>query len=482
MSRHRQLHPAAALAALLLLGLLRPALAQDDAASLYQRNCAGCHGPARQGTGLGPALSPATYRYGGSRDDLARIITRGIPSQGMPAFGGTLSPADIAALAAFLPARRVAGAGEPEPDTTPRPFDPVPGPVQALDYTVQVEVFADGLQTVWALAFLDARTALATERGGRLRLIRDGVLDPRPIQGTPTVHVSSHEWNQGGLLDIALPPDFADSGWIYLSYSHRLGSDTEGRDLVMTRVVRGRLRSHAWVDEEVVFQAPAAAYSDTAWHYGGRMAFAPDGQLLLPVGDRGTMERARDPADPAGKIHRLAVPAAAGARPAASLHSRGHRNPQGMAVDPGSGRVWATEHGPRGGDELNLIRAGADYGWPIASHGINYDGTVLTPHTRLDGTEQPVHFWRPSIGVSGLAFYQGEAFPLWNGKLLVTALGRRELRLLTLDGERVQHEETLLRTRGRPYEPVVGPDGAIYVVTDDPGQILRLRPLREQRQ
>lgn len=481
MPRPRFPRTIAALAAS-LLGACAGAASAQDGAALYQRNCAGCHGPARQGTGLGPALSPASYRYGGSRQDLARVITRGIPSQGMPAFGNTLSGADITALAAFLPARQQSGAGEPEPDPTPRPFDPVPGEVQALDYALQVEVFADGLQTVWALVFLDDRTALASERIGRLRLIRDGVLDPRPVQGVPAVYVSSHEWNQGGLLDMALDPGYADNGWIYLSYSHPMGADPRGRDQAMTRVVRGRLRDHAWVDEEEVFQAPAAAYDSTAWHYGGRMAFTPEGDLLLTIGDRGTMERARDPGDPAGKIHRLAVPSAAGAPVTARLHSLGHRNPQGMAVDPASGRVWATEHGPRGGDELNLIRPGADYGWPIASHGINYDGTVLTPHTRLKGTDQPAHFWRPSIGVSGLAFYRGEAFPLWNGKLLVTALGRRELRLLTLDGDRVQHEETLLRTRGRPYEPAVGPDGAIYVVTDDPGQILRLRPLREQRQ
>lgn len=486
-------HPAVfASLACMLVATSGPATAQSDPAALYQRNCAGCHGGDRQGTGLGPALSPQAYRYGGTRADLARIIGRGIASQGMPAFDGTLTPGQIEALAAFLPAREAAPE-EQEEDAedaaAQRVSDPVPGVTDTLDYAVRAEVFVDGLQTVWAMAFLDPGTALVVERTGRLRLVRNGVLDPRPIAGTPQVHVSSHRWNQGGLLDIALDPGYADNGWIYLSYSHPL--DGAGEDTrAMTRVVRGRVRDHAWVDQQVVFQADAAAYGSTAWHYGGRMVIDDAGGLLVPVGDRGTMERARDPSDPAGKMHRVqadggapaghAFPALPGALP--TLHSLGHRNPQGMAIDPDSGRVWATEHGPRGGDELNIIRAGADYGWPVVTYGINYNGTVLTPHTRAEGIEQPVYYWRPSIGVSGLALYRGAEFPLWNGKLLVTALGRRELRLLTLDGERVLHEEVVFRSAGRPYEPVVGPDGAIYLLTDDPGQILRLTAAAERRQ
>lgn len=483
----------------LLLGVLAavaaPAAAQTDAAALYQRNCASCHGADRLGTGLGPPLSSATYRYGGTRADIARVITNGIASQGMPAFAPTLSAAEIAAIAELLPARdadRAPEEDEPAAEEAPaREFDAVPGVHDTLDYAVRVELFADGLETVWSMAFLDADTVLVSERPGRLRVVRRGVLQPQPVTGVPEVYVHEHRWNQAGMFDIALDPDYGRNGWIYLSHAHPLdATGPEGGRLAMTRVVRGRLRGNAWVDQETVYEADHAHYGEPFWHFGGRLAFDPQGRLYLSVGDRGAHELSREPGRPSGKIHRLqpgAAPPADNpfhgrADALATVFSVGHRNPQGMAFEPGTGRLWATEHGPRGGDELNLVRRGGDYGWPVVSHGINYDGTVLTPDRRADGVEQPAWFWRPSIGVSGLAFYEGDRFPLWRGKALVTALAPRQLRLLTLDGDRVQHEEIVLTTRGRPYEPVVGPDGAIYLVTDDPGQILRLTAQQERPQ
>jgi Glucose/sorbosone dehydrogenases len=492
MPRHRLLYAIAVLAALLPAGVAR---AQDapqapgqapDAAALFQRNCSGCHGPHREGTRLGPPLSPATYRYGGTRSDIERIIRRGIPSQGMPAFGQTLTEAEINALADFLPTR--ATRPEEEGPPQPRPSDPVPGVVDTLDYAVRAEVFVDGLVAAWSMVFIDRDTALVTERVGRLRVVRNGVLDPRPISGTPVVHSSSHRWNQGGLLDLALDLDHARNGWIYLSYSHPLNPGAPDEEVrAMTRVVRGRIRDHAWVDEQVVFQADESSYDTNAWHYSGRLLFDPEGYLILPVGDRGTPERARDPADPAGKMHRMRGDGTPAGHPFAmqgtlpTIYSIGHRNAQGLALDPDTGRIWATEHGPRGGDELNVIRAGGDYGWPVVTYGINYDGNEITPHTRAEGVEQPRHYWRPSIATAGLAFYRGDEFPLWNGKLLLGTLGRRELHLLTLDGDRVLHDEVVFRSPGRIYEPVVGPDGAIYLCTDDPGQIIRLTAAAQRR-
>jgi glucose/arabinose dehydrogenase len=486
------IHAAALLGLMVIAGA--PAAAQTPAATLYQRNCASCHGAERQGTGLGPPLSTQAYRYGGARADLARIISNGIVSRGMPAFGGVLSAGEIDALAQFLPARDA----EPQPkpgeaaaEAKPRQFDTVPGVVDTLDYAVRAELFADRLETVWAMAFLDARTVLVSERPGRLRIIRNGMLQPQPVAGTPQVYVSSHEWNQGGLLDIALDPHYGENGWIYLSYSHRLDENgPEGKPLAMTRVVRGRIRGNVWVDQQVVFEADRSGYGEAFWHYGGRMVFDREGRLHFSVGDRNAKELAREPGQPVGKIHRLMADGSVppdnpfhGRNDAlASIYSLGHRNPQGITIEPATGRIWATEHGPRGGDELNIIERGGDYGWPVASHGINYDGTVLTPNTHAQGVKQPIHYWRPSIGVSGLTFYQGAEFPLWEGKLLVTGLAPRDLRLLTLDGERVQHEEIVFRAEGRPYEPVIGPDGAIYLVTDNPGQILRLTAQQERRQ
>ncbi|WP_202842251.1 PQQ-dependent sugar dehydrogenase [Luteimonas saliphila] len=486
-----------AVAPLLALAAGTSIAASPDGSALYQRNCASCHGADRQGTGLGPALSARTYRYGGTRGDIERAIHIGVPSQGMPAFGGILAAEEITAIAAYLPARE--GQAEPEPDEDeqaaaeepPREFDAVPGVVDTLDYAVRVEVFADGLETVWAMAFLDADTVLVSERPGRLRIVRDGVLQPQPVAGIPPVYVHSHRWNQAGLFDIAVDPEYGSNGWIYLSYSHPLDTTgPEGGPLAMTRVVRGRLRGNDWVDQQVVYEADHDHYGEPFWHFGGRMAFDREGRLHFSVGDRGVQELSREPGRPSGKIHRMlpdGTPAPGnpfqGREDAlASVYSLGHRNPQGMAFEPATGRLWATEHGPRGGDELNIVRRGGDYGWPVVTHGINYDGTVLTPHQRADGVEQPAWYWRPSIGVSGLAFYAGNQFPLWQGKALVTALSPRQLRLLTIDGDRVQHEEILVTTQGRPYEPVVGPDGAIYLVTDNPGQILRLTAQEERRQ
>lgn len=466
---------------------------EPDGKKLYEQNCASCHGVNFQGSGLGPALSPETYRYGGQKWDIHRIAKNGIASKGMPSFANSLDEAQLNAISKYVPTRRATEDPQVDTNTTPveaPKFDPAPGEVSTLDYQVKLEVVADQLDTPWAVAFADPETIFFTERIGRLRVIKKGKLLPEPVAGIPEVMVSSHKWNQGGLLDIALDPDYAKNGWIYLSYSHPVSDKSNaGNVMSMTRVVRGKLKNHKWTQEEVVWEAAAEHYNENFWHYGARLAFDTQGYLYIPVGDRGVQEHAREPGKPLGKFHRLhpdgSIPVdnPLRAKPEflPSIFSMGHRNPQGVARHPSTGQVWATEHGPRGGDELNILKAAGDYGWPNVTYGINYEGTLLTPHTRLDGVEQPVIYWRPSIGVSGLAFYQGREFPLWNHKLLVTALAHRELKLLTLDGDRVQHQETLIKFAGRPYEPAVAPDGSIYIVTDSPGQLLRLTAIAERK-
>lgn len=466
---------------------------EPDGKRLYEQNCAACHGREFQGSGLGPALSPDRYIYGGQEWDVYRIAKNGLASKGMPAFGSTLDEAQLNAIAKYVPTRQ--SAEEPQTDTTqatpePPKFDAAPGKVSTLDYEVNLEVVTDKLDTPWAVAFPDANTVLVTERVGRLRVIKNGKLDEKPIAGTPEVFVHTHQWNQGGLLDIALDPDYAKNRWIYLSYAHPV-PDKFKTDVIlaMTRVVRGKIKNHKWTQQEVVYEAAAEHYNDHFWHYGGRLVFDAKGYLYFSVGDRGVHEQAREPGKPFGKFHRLhadgRVPADNPFRGKpeflSSVFSLGHRNPQGLALHPGTQQLWSTEHGPRGGDELNILKPTGDYGWPNVTYGINYEGTPMTPHTRLEGVEQPVIYWRPSIGVSGMTFYQGGEFPLWQNKILVTALARRELRLLTLDGERVQHEETLIKFAGRPYEPAVAPDGSIYVVTDAPGMLLRLTSVAERK-
>lgn len=481
--------------ALLSLSLQTECQTDSNATALYKTHCASCHGSELQGTGLGPKLSPSTYVYGGREDDFIRVISNGIPSQEMPSFKNTLNEEQIKTLANFLPSRSVhKPALEAEKSEEPHTSGVIQAPakVSTLDYLVDIELVADGLETPWALAFISPTTILVSERPGRLRVVENGQLLARPIANTPEVLVSDHKWNQGGLLDIALGPKYQQTGWVYLSYSHSLSpknKTTEESAKGMIRIVRGKIIDHTWQQEEVVYQAHTDHYGKNFWHYGGRMLFDPNGDLFFSVGDRGAREQARELSKPFGKIHRLH---ANGATPSnnpflntknalPSVYSMGHRNPQGLAQHPRTGEVWITEHGPRGGDEINLLKPAGDYGWSKTSYGINYDGTLLTPHTSAPGIEQPLLYWRPSIGVSGLTFYQGDEFPGWRNKLLVTALATREIRLLTLHNNAVLHQETLATFEGRPYEAVVGPDGAIYIVTDSPGQLLRLSAAQERK-
>jgi glucose/arabinose dehydrogenase len=467
----------------------------EDGEQLYQTHCSACHGVAFQGSGLAPALSVDSYRYGGRREDFVRIIGDGILSMGMPAFADTLSEAELLALSEYLPARTaidadetIAGAENQRSDNVSKTF---PKRIQTLDHLIEIDVFADDLVAAWGIDFLDETTALITDKNGQLRVVRNGLLAPEAVEATPLVLADPHRWNQGGLLDVAVHPEYSKNGWIYLSYSHERSERDESENaLRMLRVVRGRIESGTWIDEETVFEADASAYGELSWHYGGRMIFDRAGFLYLTIGDRGKPERARNLEIPHGKILRLHPdgrvpsdnPYAGAGDVLPQAFTFGHRHPQGLAMHPGTGEIWSLEHGPRGGDELNILRAGADYGWPIASYGINYDGTLLTPDTHVEGTEQPVTYWRPSIGVSGGAFYDGDMFENWVGKLLVTGLGSRDLRLLTVERDRVIHQEVLLEIDGRPYEPVIGPDGAIYVVTSEPGRVLRLSAKSARKQ
>ena len=293
----------------------------------------------------------------------------------------------------------------------------------------------------------------------------------------PRVHASG----QGGLLDVALHPDFRENGWVYLSYA----AGHWGR--AGTEVARGRLRGHRLEDVEVLFRA--LPKSGGGRHFGSRLRFAPDGHLFVTLGDRGDRHRAQDPGDHAGSIVRIRddgnVPpdnpfvGVDGARP--EVFTVGNRNVQGLAFHPGTGTLFAHEHGPRGGDEVNVVRPGVNYGWPVISYGREYaSGVPVGEGTHRDGLAQPVHQWTPSIAPSGLTVYQGDRFPGWRGNLFVGALRFRLLARLVLDGERVVHEERLLEDRyGRIRDVRTGPDGLLYLLTDAPaplGAVLRLEP------
>ena len=348
------------------------------------------------------------------------------------------------------------------------------GTFESAKHRFHLVKVVDGLEHPWGLAFLPDGRMLVTERPGRLRIVADGWLVPEPVAGVPEV------WDdgQGGLLDVALHPGFAENGLIYLSYA----SPDDDNDAA-TAVARGRLVGARLEDVEEIYVA--LPRDDGGRHFGSRLLFA-DGYLFVTAGERGEPDRAQDVGDPAGSVIRLlddgGVPednpfiGQADARP--ELYSFGHRNPQGMAREAATGRIYAIEHGPKGGDELNLIEPGVNYGWPVITHGKSYMGFKIGEGTHKEGMAQPVHYWVPSISPSGLMIYDADRFPAWQGSFFAGALsGELLVRLEVADGKAVVEERMLEDLEERIRDVRQGPDGLIYLLTDHPeGMLLRLEP------
>ena len=338
-----------------------------------------------------------------------------------------------------------------------------------------VEIARD-LDHPWSMAFLPDGSVLVTERAGRLRLIKGGILQSEAIAGVPAVHTGS----QAGLFDIVLHPNFAQNKLVYLTFA--AGSKAANG----TQVARARFDGTALKDLQIIFKA--LPLKDTDNHYGGRMAFLPDGTFALTIGEGFEYrEKAQDLSSDLGKIVRLnddgTVPndnpfiGQAGVRP--EIYTLGHRNEQGLVFDASGGRLWETEHGPRGGDELNLIVARKNYGWPLITYGMDYSGAFVSPYTERSGLEQPVIYWTPSIAPSGLTIYRGDKFPAWNGDLFVGALAFKHLRRVHLDAQgNVAGQEQLLNDKHWRIRDVrLSPDGYLYVSTDEnDGRVLRLEP------
>lgn len=345
-------------------------------------------------------------------------------------------------------------------------------PPAAAEAEPQVESFASGLVHPWALAVLPDGRMLVTERPGRLRFVgRDGSLSG-PVAGIPEVFAEG----QGGLLDVALDPDFASNRLVYLSYSEPGPGGAAG-----TSVARGRLAGERLEEVEVIFRQDKVEGPN---HFGSRLEFAPDGNLFVTLGERFQFEPAQDLSNTLGAVVRIepdgSVPAGnpflgrAGAEP--EIWSYGHRNVEAAAIHPESGQLWIAEMGPEGGDELNLPEPGRNYGWPLVSWGRHYDGEdIPDPPTRPE-LAQSIRHWTPVISPSGMIFYTGAAFPGWRGDALIGGLSARGLVRLELDGTRIVGEHRIDIGR-RIREVAQGPDGAVYLLTDEPdGEILRLRP------
>jgi len=382
-----------------------------------------------------------------------------------------MRPAARAALLVALCLAAGGAAAQPQPSHFPDA-----GPA-ADARRLKVETVAEGLEHPWGLALLPDGRMLVTERPGRLRLIgRDGKLS-EPLAGVPEVRAQG----QGGLLDVALDPDFASNRTVYLSYAEA-GEGGSG-----TAVARAVLGAQGLSDVKVIFrQVPKVSGGN---HFGSRLVFDRAGHLFVTLGDRyAQRERAQDLSSTIGKIVRIrrdgSVPPdnpfvnRQGARP--EIWSYGHRNIQAAALDPATGQLWTAEHGARGGDEINQPQAGRNHGWPVITYGVDYSGAKIGSGTAAPGMEQPVHYFDPSIAPSGLVFYTGDAFPEWKGHLLVGSLKFTHLARLELRNGRVVSEQRYLQELGERIRDVEqGPEGFVYLLTDSPrGKVLRLRPAK----
>ncbi len=475
---------------------------RDDGpgAPLYAAHCAGCHGVDLAG-GRAHSLFDARWLSTTKDDRILASIKNGLPGTEMTGFNHILADQQMWELVQYIRSQPGVRA------TPPRLVaDPSGYVITAESEKVRVEVVARDLETPWGLAFLPDGRLLVTERPGRLRIIEQGRLSA-PIRGVPRVR----ELQDGGLLDVEVHPQYARNGWIYLAYAEALPGFAPKRTSTttpapvagdaslipsMTVIVRGKLsRANEWTSQQVIFRAPAAFYSTSGAHFGCRMLFDRASHLFFTIGERGTMEDAQDLAKPMGKIHRVTdtggVPRDnpfAGRRGAlGTIWSYGHRNPEGLAWDPVSGALWESEHGPRGGDEINIIERGHNYGWGVTTKGLQNGIT----RSSAPGMDDPVAYYTPSIGPSGIAFYTGDRYPSWkNSSLFVGGLVGQQLRRLQIGGTGVTHEEVVFSGLGRVRDIVQGPDGYLYVALQKPtgagtgvdlsastaGMVVRLRP------
>ena len=349
--------------------------------------------------------------------------------------------------------------------------------VESQEHSFRVETFAEGFSVPWGMAFLPDGRLLVTELAGQLRVVgQDGVVSA-PIDGVPEVRFEG----QGGLMDVALHPQYAQNGMIYLSFSDPLKGPIGGT-LGYTAIARGKLHGKRLLGVEVIYRVPERFYAPHSHHYGSRIVFDREGYMFFTIGDRGQRPLAQNVDLPNGKVHRLYDdgkvpednPFVGRTDAVESIWSYGHRNPQGLALHPGTGQLWAAEHGPKGGDELNHVRKGLNYGWPVVTYGINYNGTPITEKTEAEGMERPQTFWVPSIEVCGIDFYTGNRFDKWKNDLLVTSLKFNRLHRVRTEGVDVVHEEIVYTGESRIRDVQTGPDGAVYLAVEGPGRILRL--------
>jgi aldose sugar dehydrogenase len=426
----------------------------------YANFCAGCHGEKMD------AFTDRQWKHDNKLEDLVVSIKDGWANEGMPAFAKTFTDAETKELAQYI----LTGIQKTEAFN----FDnePVTSTFTSEKLTVKLDTIATGLDIAWGMAFLPDGSLLATERGGKLYKIKSHKKEE--INGVPEVLNEG----QGGLLDIQLSPDFKNNNLIYFSYS--MPKKESEKTLATTAVMCAKLEGNKLVNQKIIFEA--LPYASTRHHYGSRLVFDGKGHLFISVGERGNEQENPQQLDnnQLGKIHRVNVD---GSIPAdnpfkdkngkpTSTYCYGNRNPQSLAINPWTNELWETEHGPRGGDEINIIKPKNNYGWPLTSYGINYNGQIITDKTKAPGITEPILYWIPSIAPSGMAFINSDIYKPWKGALLVGSLRFKYLNLCYLDGNKIVKEEKLLKNIGRVRDVRVGPDGYIYVAVEKPASAI----------
>ena len=439
---------------------------------IYKKYCAGCHGGKLEGNSASKLIKK-DWLYGKERDAIHKNIKSGIPNTEMISWGTVLKEEEITAVVDFILA-----AQEKEPASQTA----IPDQITTQDYVLKIEkLVTEGLRTPWGIEFVDKNKALITEKGGNIRWLINSKLDPEPIQGLPLTHTQS---GTGGYMDIALDPKYSINGWVYLAYSHTNSNILDKGAPGMTKIIRGRIKDHQWTDEQTLFEVPDSLMVIGGDRWGCRFLFDKEGFLYFTIGDMGKAMDSQDLSRATGKVFRIypdgSIPKSnpfvgvPNALPA--IFSIGNRNVQGLAQHPVTGEIWATEHGPRGGDELNIIKKGANYGWPIITYGVNYDGNIISDKDHQEGMEQPVIQWTPSIAVCPAEFCISPLFAKWKNNLLVGALAYEELQRLIIDKDKVIGREMILKGFGRVRDIKTSPDGAIYVLLNKPDMILRIIP------
>lgn len=477
----------------------------------YDQNCSDCHGANLDG-GQGPSLVDSEWKYGDGDNDLYKVISEGVPNNGMPAFGTLLTPSEIRGLVVFI---REAGAGYKAGEHAEAKEFPKE-PIKTQKATFSIRTVATDLDTPWSIIWLDQHTLLASIREGRLLKIDTQTGDTQIVTGGPKI---TEEFIHGGMLGLEKDPDFERNGWVYLAYTDEAPSsdnpaaisecgDQQGcfSKISQIQILRAKIKGDQLVDQRIIWSRPKSTYRATP-NVGGRMVFGPDGMLYFSVGDRlYRPDEAQRLSLPNGKIHRITrdgkVPRdnpLYGQKGADwSIWSYGHRNPQGLAFDLTTGTFWSSEHGPRGGDELNIIRKGGNYGWPFVTLGMGYDGRAFDPHFPIghdspgaksvplpeealfdrEAAIGPVRHWTPSIAVSDIEFVPAGAFKDWQGDMIVGSLRQQRLLRLHINDHIVESEELLLDGYGDIRDISIGPEGSIYIVFNRPGRIVELREIR----